>query len=150
MGISGIIKIMNKIIRAYLIFGGFYMLGEAIIHFSGVKLTDVAALWPQEAVTFSSWISTLYGSTILFMSLLLFSIQGKIEENKKIIKVLAFYALFHGTLVTYFSLTSGFNEIFKNLPSLYFWLPNYSAYLLLEAFLLFGFSFVVYLWRRRF
>lgn len=137
---------MEKIIRAYLIFAGFYMLGEALVHFSGVKLTNVDTLWPQEAVTFSSWISILYGSTTLFMSLLLFSIQGSVVENKKIIKVLAFYALFHGILVTYASLTIRFDEIFHSLSSLSFWLPTYNGYLLLESLLLYGFALFIYLW----
>lgn len=140
---------MEKIIRAYLIFGGFYMLGEALVHFSNIKLADVSTIWSKDALTFSSWISTLYGSTTLFMSLLLFSIQGKVEENKKIVKVLAFYALFHGVLVTYASLTIRFDEIFHNLSSLSFWLPTYNGYLLLESLLLFGFAFLVYLWLRK-
>ena len=140
---------MKKAVRAYLIFGGIYMLGEALIHFSNAKLTNVAILWPKDAVTFSSWVSTLYASTTLFLSMLLFYIQHNVEKNKKIIKLLAFYALFHGLLVTYFSLTFGFNEIFQELPSLYLWLPNYSVYLIFEAFLLFVFAFLVYLWQRK-
>lgn len=139
---------LNKIVRAYLIFGGIYMLAEALIHFSGVKLTDVGILWSKDSLTFSSWVSTLYGSTTLFLSMLLLYIQHNVHENKKIIKVLAFYALFHGVLVTYASLTIRFDEIFQDLSSLSFWLPSYNVYLLLEALLLFVFALLVYLWSK--
>ncbi|OGE32543.1 hypothetical protein A3C59_01580 [Candidatus Daviesbacteria bacterium RIFCSPHIGHO2_02_FULL_36_13] len=139
---------LKKFVRGYLLFGSLYMFVEAIIHFSNIKLSSVSTNWPKEALTFSSLMSSFYGSTTLFLAAIQLLVQTNIEKFKKIIQLLAFYAGFHGILLIFISATNEVDSIYNNYPSLLFWIPFYNYYLLFEAGLLLLFALLIYFWSR--
>lgn len=141
-------KKLTKLVRLYLILGALYMLNEGVIHISNIRLTDIASIWPPSAITYASWMSIFYGSFSIFLSALFFVIQKGLEKYKQIIKLLAVFALFHGSILLFGSLTVNFNEIYQASPSLSFWLPSYHLFLLVEVALLFSFSLLVYFWQK--
>lgn len=141
-------KNLPKLVRAYLIFGAFYMLVESLVHFSNVKLLSVNSIWPKTAVTFTAFMSILYASTALFLSAFLLILQTNIQKYQQLIRFIALYALFHGGLMLVASFNSPFDQIYKGLPSLALWIPYYNFYLIFEAMLLFGFTILVYFWQK--
>lgn len=141
-------KNLPKLVKGYLIFGGIYMFFEFLIHFFNLKLSNVTSFWPQSAFTYASWMSIFYGSTCLFISLLSLYLQIDVNRNKQLIKLLAAYSAFHGSVLIFGSLTVKFDAIYHNFPSLSFWLPSYNGFLAFEAALLYGFAILVYFWQK--
>lgn len=141
-------NILNKILRGYLIFGSIYMLTEALIHFSNLRLLDSISMWSDSALAYSVLMTKLYASFALFFAILLFFIQKDMRKYELIIKILAVFSLLHTVVLIYLSLTENFYTSFGNLTSLSFWIPEYNLFLIFEAVLLFSFSILVFFWQK--
>lgn len=139
---------MQKILRAYLILLGVYLFIDVSIHLFDIKLLDVGGQWPQSALTYSRFISHLYASFAFLASVAVYELQRDLKKYKNLILITAVWALFHGILLIYSSITTNFASDFKGMSSLHVWLPFYNQYVLIEGIVLIIYSGIVYLWAR--
>lgn len=138
-------KNLAKIVRATIIFWGIYLLFEAFLYLSHVRLTDIKPFWLPSATAYSQFIESMLGSVFLFLSAAAFELQRDLQKYKKIIVLSAPWAIFHGGLLIYFK-GQNYVTLYANTPSLYVWTPFYNSYLLFEGMLALIYAVVVFLW----
>ncbi len=139
----------RKILRALLIFGGAYFIFDGLLHLSNIKLLSVHSVWSQSAISYAKLLNYLYASFILLAGAIAFCLQKDPEKYKSLIVVTGIWAIFHGAILLFLVYTQNYQEIFQILPSLLVFLPFYKEYLIMNAFLLFGYGGVVYLWLKK-
>lgn len=132
-----------KLIKILLVIMGAYLMIDAVIHLTPLRLNDVKGVWPTNALIYSNFISQIYGSFALLFSLIAFGISREVERHRNIIFIIAAWSLFHGVLIFYF-LGSGVFDNFGPHPSLYVYIkPIYKVVTLLEGIYLIFFALVV-------
>lgn len=140
-------KDLNKMIRGFLILGGFYFVTDALVHLFNIKLLSVND-WNSQALVFSKFVSQLFGSAGLLIALLCFEVQRDLGKYQRIITLSAFWAFFYGLFLITSSLQINFVQEFRGMPSVYVWMEYYNFYLILEGLLLLTFSITVFFWRK--
>ena len=121
---------------------------DALVHLFDIKLIDVQNSWSGLSLVYGQFIDHLYASFAILASILAIIASQNLDKYKTLIKISGFWALFHGLLLIYTSLTVNFN-IFKDTPSVFVWMPFYNSYLILEGIFLIGLSLVIYLWAKK-
>lgn len=108
-----------------------FMLGEAVYHVSGVRLTGVEQFWPESAVLFARFFLVLWASASLILSFIIWQFSFTFKNHSAMLIPLAILAILHSLVLFYFS----FFELEKVLPvaNLYVWNPYYSWQLRLEG-----------------
>lgn len=142
-------KSVDKILKGFLIFGGAYFIFDGLLHLIGIKLISVINLWPESALSYAKLINQLYASFIILAGIMALFLQQDLKKYKDLITVSAAWATFHGIILLSLIFTARFGSTFQELDSLRVWLPFYEQYLLLNAVLLFTFSGLVFMWRKR-
>ncbi len=125
-----------------------YLIGDAAIHLFNIRLSSVANVWPDSALNYAVLLNTIYASFVFLAAILIFSAQKDLKKYKDLVFASSFWAVFHGLLLLYLTLTNNFMASFLNYPSLYVWIPFYNQYLLFEATLAFVYAFLVWNWVR--
>lgn len=138
---------MEKLLKVYLIITSLYLLGDGLVHVFDIKLIN-ALDWPQSPVIYSSFIGHLFGFFVILSALLGLEASRDLKKYKNFLYIVAIWLLFYGAHLIYISLTTDFQGLFKNNPSIFVWMPFYNAYLIFEAVLAFVFSLLVFLWWR--
>lgn len=138
----------EKVLRLFLIFLAMYLLFDGGLHLLNIRLQSVEQLWPKSALSYATLLNLIYASFVFLASILIFFAQRELKKYKTMIYASAFWALFHGSLLIYLSITQDFTLYFSDLPSLHVWLPFYSQYLLFESILAYFFSLLVFLWMK--
>lgn len=140
---------MEKVLRACLIFGCVYFLLEAILYLSNARLIDVTTAWSESAKVYARLINQVLGSFELLIAILCFELQRNVKKYARLVKISAFWALIHATVLMIVAINHNFTAIFATLPSLYVWAPFYNQYVFFEAGLLLFYSLMVILWSRQ-
>lgn len=136
-------KKIEKTLRIFLTFLAIYLILDGGIHLFNIRLQSVTNIWPLSALSYASFINALYASFVFLTAGLVLTAQASLKKYKSLILVSGFWAIFHGLLLIYLSLTQNFP---LNLPSLYVWLPFYNLYLVAEALLSFIYATLVFIW----
>ncbi len=139
-------KILEKLLKGFLILGGAYFIFDALLHFSGVKLSSTLDVWSISATSYANFIDYLYGSFVILAAAFSFIIQTDLKKYKTLVIASAFWALFHAILLLFLVWTNNYQQVFQNLYSLLVWLPFYKEYLSFNAVLLLIYSGLVYKW----
>ncbi len=139
-------KILEKLLKGFLIFGGAYFIFDALLHFSNIKLSSTTDIWLSSAASYANFINYLYGSFVLLAAAFSFIIQKDLKKYKTLVLASAFWAFFHAILLLFLVWTNNYQRIFKDLPSILVWLPFYKEYLTFNAVLLLIYSGLVYKW----
>lgn len=140
-------KIQN-ILKWYLLFSSIYLLGDGLVHVFDIKLISVLS-WPEAPLVYSKYIGHLFGAFAILASLFGIESQRDVTKYRNFLYIVAIWSLFYGSYLIYTSLTVPFSKIFSNSPSVFVWIPFYNYYLIFEACLLFTFSLLVFIWRRK-
>lgn len=119
------------VLRRILRIAAAVMLGEAIVHFSGVRLSGAGAFWPHSAITYIYFFQALWASVSLFSAVFLWTIAKNIFLYKAFLRPLALFAVFHGFILFYFGMTRFMDPL--PAPALRVWIPDYNIQLVLEA-----------------
>lgn len=140
-------KYIDKILRAFLVFWGLYLIFEGLLYFFNIRLTDIKSIWPASALAYTELIEKVLGSAFLFIAIIiLFEVQKDLSKYKNFIKISALWALLHGILLIYLSFSQNYIEVFKSLPSLMVWFPLYDKYVAFEGVVMICFSILVFFW----
>jgi hypothetical protein len=125
-----------------------YMLGEAAVYLSGLRLIQLDRHWPAGAVHFLHEYQLLWGAASLFMAYLLYQLQKKPESHVVLIKAFTFLSLLLSLILFYMSRIP-FSQLLPT-PAAQLWLPDYSQILRLEALalLLIGIYLFYGKWRK--
>lgn len=140
---------VKSILRAFLIFGGCYLIFDALVHFSGIKLLSVNGVWPPSAISYANLLNYIYASFVILAALIAFIIQKDPQKYKPVIGLSAIWAIFYGVILLTLVWTQNYQLTFKIFPSLLVWLPFYREYITLNAVLLFLYSGIVYLYFKK-
>lgn len=142
MDLSGFIKLIFKLLAIYLLFDG-------LLHLFNIRLNDVINIWPNDAVSFSGFLSQIYASFVILTAFLVWEIQKELKKNQALILIIGIWLVCHGGYLIYQTL-SGFYLNFASAASLVVWLPFYPVITFLEGIggLLFG--TIVFLWRYKY
>lgn len=141
--------LVEKVLRGMFIFGSFFLFLLAFIHIFDIRFWDVNLIWPEDALIYSKLLSRLFGSFSLLLALLAWEVSKNVKKYQTLIIITAIWALIHASIEIVSALSNPYNELFSQYPSIKVWIPQYNYNLLLEAFLLISYSFVVFLWIRR-
>ena len=127
----------NKTLVYILKFGFIYMLGETIVHLSGIRLINLNQFWPQPAVTFLEEFILLWGAACIFLTWLNFRLITHFNQLKHLLPEISIVLLIHAFILLYISR----NHLDQMLPTqtATVWIPHYQIWLKFEAFLLFLF-----------
>lgn len=141
-------KNLLTLIRALLIFGSLYLFIEGIIHLFALRLISVTSIWPQSAILYASWMGRFYGSFTVLVAILLFYIQRDVTKFRTILTITAIFAVFHAFMLVFGAATEPFDAVYRQYPSLSFWIPFYNIFIIIEAIILFLYAIVIFVWRR--
>lgn len=141
-------KLVEKVLRGFLICAGMYFIFDGLLHFSGLKLASVNSVWPQSATSYAQLLNYIYASFICLAGAIALFIQRDLKRYKGLIILTGIWAVIHGLILLFLVSNQNYQQIFQNLPSLLVWLPFYKEYLIVNAVLLFGYSGVVYFWSK--
>lgn len=130
-------SVFEKITTWFLYFGVLFMIGESLIHFSGIRLGS-AGDWPQGALSFAYFFQCLWASVSLLIALILFLLAKNKQLWGIILLPIAAFAVFHGIVLFWWSLMP-LPEIWEY-PSLFVWNPWYPLQLKIEAVVLWIFA----------
>lgn len=119
--------ILRKLLQVAFI----YMVFEAILHASGIRLWGVENYWPASAVQFAYLFMWLWASLSFFMSAVLYFCLRYLDQAKPLLHFLTFPALVHAVLVFWLSFNS-YPEIFPT-AGLYAWTEYYAWVLRAEC-----------------
>lgn len=122
-------------LKRILQFGGLFMLGEAVYHFSGIRMLGTNQVWPNDAIEFGRFFMFLWASASFLLSGYLYLLQKNIEKFSPLITWTGYFALFHSSLL-WWCATRNYEHIWP-LSTLYFWNPYYSYQLVAEGLILF-------------
>lgn len=139
-------KTVEKLLRGVILFWGIYLLFESLLYLFSIRLTDTKNVWPPSAVAYGELIEKILGSTFLFVAIVVFEVQKNLLKYKTFIKLSGIWALFHGFLLIFLSLTQNYVEVFGAFPSLFVWFPLYENYVVLEGVAAILFSILAYMW----
>lgn len=142
-------KKLEKLLRAFIIFWGIYLLFESFLYLFNIRLTDTKNLWLPQAFIYSKFIENMLGSVFLFVSIVVFEVQRDLNKYKTFIILSGIWTVFHGGLLIYLSKEQNYFRIYEKQPSLYVWFPQYNQYLFLEGAVLIIYSLMVYLWIKK-
>jgi len=140
----------STLIRILLVIMGIYLFIDSVIHLFAFRFQDVAEIWPNNAIAFSKFLSQIYGSFILLISLIILEISRKVEQYKNLIFIIGLWSLFHGTLLLYLSVIGFFNN-FEDYSSLYFYIkPSiYQAVEFIEGLFLIVFAMLALIYTKK-
>ena len=119
-----------------------YMIFEAMLHASGVRLWGVEHYWPDSAVQFAYLFMWLWASLSFFMAAVLYFCLHYLEQAKPLLHFLMFPAIVHALLVFWLSFNS-YTEIFPT-AGLYAWTEYYAWVLRAECLSLLGGCALIY------
>jgi hypothetical protein len=139
-------KKWETILKTYLIFGGLYMIGDALIHIMDFRLVNVEGIWPQSAVIYGKFMGHIYGAFVLCLAIFSFEVRRDIQKYRKIIYAGAIWSIFYGLFLIYTGLSTDLMGNFRAFPSLYMWLSFYNYVLVFEGLILVIYSIIVYCW----
>lgn len=139
-------RFIKTALRVLVIFWGIYLFFEGILYFFNIRLVDIKNIWPASATLYSELIGKVLGSVFLFIAAVAFDIQRNLLRYKNFIRLSGFWAIFHGGVLIWLSLSNNYVEVFKNLPSLHVWSSFYNQYVILEGMVLLGYAVLVFLW----
>lgn len=137
----------EKLLKGFLIFGGAYLIFDALLHLSNIKLSTVSN-WPFSATAYGNLINYIYASFVLLAGGFSFIIQNDLKKYKQLVLFSALWAIFHGIILLFLVWSNNYQQIFQSSPSLLVWLPFYREYLTFNALLLFIYSAVVHFWQK--
>lgn len=140
-------KVQN-LLKVMLLVGAGYLFVDGLIHFFDIKLLSAGGRWPDSAAVYARLINKVAGAFIILAAAGAFIAHKNPEQYRAMIYVSAAWSLFLGLTFIYLKFSTDYSDAFKFFPSLYFWLPFYGQYLLLEAAALIFYSIVVFLWFR--
>lgn len=135
-----------SLLQRILYFGALFMLGEAIVHFSGFRLLSIQD-WPAEARSFTFFFQQLWGSVSILLAFWLFQVARSRDEQRKWVWPMALFSVFHGFVLLIWGARLS-SEMWLS-PSLFVFNPWYNYQLTLEAALLLGFSLFSWYGRRQ-
>ncbi len=122
---------------------GIYLLVDFSIHFFNLRLKDVIEVWPVSALSFSKFLSQIYGSFVLLAALVILGLSRRVEYYRDLIFIIGIWAFLHGLVLFYF-LISDFFDGFGNYSSLYFYTqPFYTVIEIVEGSFLIVFAVLV-------
>lgn len=140
---------VEKFLRLFLVFLAVYLLFDGAIHLLNIRLQSVEHIWPQSALSYATLLNLIYASFVFLASILILFAQRDLKKYKTMIYASAFWAVFHGSLLIYLSLSQNFSHNFSNLSSLRVWLPFYDLYLLFEGVLACFYALFVFYWIKK-
>jgi hypothetical protein len=135
-------------LRVKLTAGGVYMLGESVLHASGIRLTSVQGTWSPAAVKYAGFLETLYASFALCIALLALEAQRSLAGYRRFLYAAGAWACLHGLLLAELAFSPDLLLALDEFPSLHVWIPRYGEYLVFEAVVLWSFSLLVLAWSR--
>ena len=135
-------------LRVTLIAGGIYMLGESVLHASGLRLTSVQGIWSPAAVKYAGFLEMLYASFALCVGLLALEAQRSLAGYRRFLYAIGVWACLHGLLLAQLAFSPDLHLVLNEFPSLHVWIPRYGEYLVFEAVILWSFSLLVLAWSR--
>lgn len=136
----------KKFIRAFLIALGIYLMADGVIHLLNLRLQSVTNIWPASALSYAKLLNLIYASFVFLASILVLVAQNNLKKYQTLIFSSAVWALFHGSLLIFLSLSEDFKNSFLNLPSLLVWISFYNQYLSVEAILAFLYALIIFVW----
>jgi hypothetical protein len=129
--------------KTFLRLGALFMIADALVHFSQLRLIGTAAIWPEDAMMYVSFFQTLWASASLYIAGTLWIIADNPTQYKKMLQFIAVLVVGHSLLLYFFSFQSAIQN--SPVPALTLWNPWYEWQIRLEALALNIFSFFV--WR---
>ena len=138
----------QKVLRVFLNILAIYLLFDAAIHLTNIRLISVTKLWSVSALSYAILMNAIYASFVFLAAALIWVVQKSLKKYQDLIFISSFWAIFHGLLLIYLSYSQNFMHNFLPFSSLYVWLPFYNQYLLFEATLSFTYAGLVFLWRK--
>lgn len=126
-----------------------YLIGDGLIHLLNIRLNSILNVWPSSAISYAVLLNSIYASFIFLAASLILIAQTNLKKYKDLILISAIWAIFHGILLIYLSLTQNFMISFANAPSLSVWMSFYDKYLIFEAIISFIYAILVFLWRNK-
>ena len=142
-------KNFEKIFRVFLNVMAVYLILDGAIHLFNIRLQSVLNIWPKSALSYATLLDMIYASFVFLVAALLLIAQRSLKKYQSLILASSIWAIFHGFLLIYLSLSQNFTGNFSNFPSLFVWMPFYNQYLLAEAFLAFIYAILVFIWIKK-
>ena len=133
------IKVISDVhlLKFWFLFGSVFMLGEALVHFTGARLSTVTD-WPIGAQSFALFFNQLWAAASIFLAILLFHTAQNLTLTKLLLPTYATFAFLLACLLWYWS-TKPLISTWTH-PSLFVYNSYYTLQLTLEAALLLAFS----------
>jgi hypothetical protein len=128
----------QKNLRWMLLFGFVFMLGEAVFHFSGIRLWSISSIWPNSAMSYATFFQHLWASASLLIAGAIYVLYKEKDIRKKLMYPLSFYCIFHGLLLIWWGSTAVVST--WQYPSLHVWNPWYEVQLFIEGSVLLIFA----------
>lgn len=125
-----------------------YLLFESVLYFSDVRLISVKGIWPASAISYSSLINKVLGSAFLLIAIVAVEVGRNLNKYKTFLKLSGWWAVFHGGVLIFLSLTNNYSALFSMLPSLQVFFPYYNQFLILEGLVSICYGLAVYLWMK--
>jgi hypothetical protein len=135
-------------LRITLVAGGVYLLGESVLHASGIRLTSVQGVWSPAAVQYAGFLEMLYASFALCVGVLALEVQRSLAGYRRFLYVTGVWACLHGLVLAELAFSPDLLLALDEFPSLHVWMPGYAEYLVFEAVVLWSFSLLVLAWSR--
>lgn len=139
---------IKTVLKWYLLFTSLYLLADGVIHILNLKFTNIADNWSPDLIIFAQYMSQLYGLFGILIALFGIEVSRNLAKYKNFLYISAVWGVVYAGLLVYYALSVNYPVIFKNTPSIYFWIPFYNGYILFEALLLLILSFLIYLYRK--
>lgn len=141
---------LKKLIKIELVVMGIFLIIDSGIHLFNLRLGSVSEVWPISALSFSKFLSQIYGSFVLFAALFLLELARKIETHKNLIFVVGLWTLLHGIFIAYL-LATNFYSGFGNYSSLYFYMTPayYKVVEFIESLFLISFGILIFFWKSK-
>ncbi len=120
-------------LNRFFLIGWVFMIGESLVHFSGVRMLDTQS-WSPAAVSYTTFFLHLWATISLFSAFVLYVLYKHPEVRKYFMKPMSMYMVFHGLVLVYWS-TKPVVDIWQS-PSLFIWNPYYQIQLFIEGAIL--------------
>jgi len=129
-------------LRGILVFSVLFMIGEAVYHFSGLRMIGTSQLWTTASVTFGQFFMWLWASASLFMAITLWYCHRYLERAQPLLIGIGLFSIFHAIILFHFSRLP-LTGIWAATPALFVWMPFYTVQLKIEALLLVAFGLFI-------
>ena len=136
-------ELYTKYLKFFLYFASVYMLGEALVHLSGIRATNLENYTSVEIKNFFNMFLQMWGVATLFFAGLFYEMGKDLKKYRQIILLFGLICLPLALVL----LKASFTPFEKTLPSpaMFLWIPFYSKWLKVESLLLIsGFLYILY------